>query len=144
MVRPAVGTGSSTRASARVGYMRQSWGWRALWAPCTASGQDRQLGLDRETEGAVLEAAHLTGRRSGALGEDHHRHLAVQPHLALVHRGVGARLLAPRQGHVAGEASSQPTIGILNSSFLVSHFISNGMWAMRRMSTNDSWLATTT
>ena len=40
--------------------------------------------------------------------------------------------------------SSQPTIGILNSSFLVSHFISNGMWAIRRMSTKDSWLATIT
>jgi hypothetical protein len=38
----------------------------------------------------------------------------------------------------------QPTRGIRNSSRLESHFISQGRWEIRMMSTNDSWLLTTT
>ena len=39
---------------------------------------------------------------------------------------------------------NQPATGILNISFLESHFISHGRWLISRMSTNDSWFDTTT
>ena len=65
-------------------------------------GKDGCSGFDRQTERAVLEGAHLAVGTSGALGEDHHRHLAIQPGFAHLQRRRAARSIPTNQRDVAG------------------------------------------
>ena len=101
--------------------------------------EDRHARIDRETERAVLERQQLGRGRSGAFGEDHHRHPA-----ATGPRGSGP-WPRPRWGRSPASparrrraASAIPCTGIRNSSALDSHFISQGRWLMSRMSAKDS------
>ena len=113
--------------------------------PCTASGRIGAWASMASRNAPSLNCGQLAAGRAGPLGEHHHRHVGVEPGAGTAPsprrrcRGRRGRAGCRRPG-----ASASRRRGSGRTADFASHFISHGRWAMSRMSTKLSWLATTT